>query len=436
MDIGDILQHRYRIESILGQGSMGITYRAMDMQENRIVALKQLHFSRLQEWKPLELFEREVAILQKLNHPRIPAYIDYFTLESSADTQFTLVQEYVEGKTLQALVEGGWRGTEREILDIFLQLINILAYLHTLHPPVIHRDINPKNLLLSQTNEVYLVDFGAVQEKIRTTFLGGSTIVGTYGYVPFEQFSGQAVPASDYYAAGATLLYMLSHRPPADFPTEQYKPDFQKSLRISTQMRRLLNGLLEFDVSKRIASPDAVRNILENTFTTKAPTLTVKVAKPSHTPIKKIVKGQQHIEFLIPKRTRGKGITRILLGLLILGGLGGFHAGPFSLLGILLIVVGLDNLFGQSRIELSPQNIEIYTKPFGIGPPKTIPLSSLRKTAITGYFKKGLPGRKKKRQRSVLGINHEGQTLEIATNLTQAELEWLLQEFEEYLSGV
>ncbi|MDY0095059.1 MAG: serine/threonine-protein kinase, partial [Candidatus Vecturithrix sp.] len=224
MDIDDILQHRYRIESILGQGSMGTTYRAMDVQENRVVALKQLHFSRLQEWKPLELFEREAKILQKLNHPRIPTYIDYFTIESSSDAQFILVQEYVDGKTLQHLIEGGWRGTEREILDIFLQLINILAYLHTLHPPVIHRDINPKNLLLSQTNEVYLVDFGAVQEKIRTTFLGGSTIVGTYGYVPFEQFSGQAVPASDYYAAGATLLYMLSHRHPSNFPTEQFKP--------------------------------------------------------------------------------------------------------------------------------------------------------------------------------------------------------------------
>ncbi len=432
MEIGDILQHRYRIESILGQGSMGTTYRAADVQENRVVALKQLHFSRLQEWKALELFEREVAILQKLNHPRIPAYIDYFTLESSTDAQFTLVQEYVEGKTLQALVESGWRGTEREILDIFLQLINILAYLHTLQPPVIHRDINPKNLLLSQTNEVYLVDFGAVQEKIRTTFLGGSTIVGTYGYVPFEQFSGQAVPASDYYAAGATLLYMLSHRHPSDFPTEHYKPDFQKSLRISARMRRLLNGLLEFDVSKRIASPDAVRNILDNSLAAAPSSKLPKVTKPSHTPIKKIVKGQQHLEFLIPKRMRGKGITRILAGLLLLGGL---HAGPLGLVGIILIIVGLDNLFGQSRIQLSPKTLEIYTKPFGIGPPKTIPLSSLRKTAITGYFKKGLPGRKKKRRRSVLGINHEGQTLEIATNLTQAELEWLLQEFEEYLSG-
>ncbi len=172
---------------------------------------------------------------------------------------------------MQALVESGWRGTEREILDIFLQLINILAYLHTLQPPVIHRDINPKNLLLSQTNEVYLVDFGAVQEKIRTTFLGGSTIVRLYGYVPFEQFSGQAVPASDYYAAGATLLYMLSHRHLRIFPTEHYKPDFQKSLRISAQMRRLLNGLLEFDVSKRIASPDAVRNILDNSLAAAYP---------------------------------------------------------------------------------------------------------------------------------------------------------------------
>lgn len=434
MNIGDILQQRYRIESVLGQGSMGVTYRAADLQENRMVALKQLHFSRLHEWKPLELFEREVAILQKLAHPRIPAYIDYFTLETSADTEFILVQEYVEGKTLQALVEEGWRGAEEDMLAIFLQLVNILAYLHTLHPPVIHRDINPRNLLLSQTNEVYLVDFGAVQEKIRTTFLGGSTIVGTYGYVPFEQFSGQAVPASDYYAAGATLLYMLSHRHPSDFPTEQYKPAFHKSLRVSARMQRLLDGLLEFDVAKRIASPDAVRNMLENPVAAPPSASTpAKATRPAYTKIKKIVRGKQQIEFLIPTRKRGQGIARILAGVFFLGGI---HSGLFSLLGIILIVAGFESLFGQSKIKLTPQGLAIYTKPFGIGPPTIIPLASLRKTTITGYFKKGLPGRKRKRRRSVLGINHEGKTLEIGTKLTQAELEWLLQEFEDYLSRV
>ena len=178
--------------------------------------------------------------------------------------QFLLVQEYIEGKTLQQLVEKGWRGTEAEILDMFWQLIHILAYLHTLHPPVIHRDINPKNILLSPLNEVFLVDFGAVQERIRTTFLGGSTIVGTYGYVPFEQFSGYPVAASDYYAVGATLLYMFSHRHPSDFPTEDMKPQFHESLHVSARLVRLLDGLLEPSVKQRIASPDQVRAILED----------------------------------------------------------------------------------------------------------------------------------------------------------------------------
>lgn len=224
---------------------------------------------------------------------------------------------------------------------------------------------------------------------------------------------------------------MLSHRHPSDFPTEKFKPDFQQSLRVSARMQRLLDGLLEFDVAKRIASPDAVRNILKNPSAARPSSFPQKVAKPSYTKIKKIIKGKQHIEFLIPTRKRGQGIARILAGLFFLGGI---HSGLFSLLGVILVGAGLDSIFGRTKIELTPQNIAIYTKPFGIGPPTTIPLASIRKTSITGYFKKGLPGRKRKRRRSVLGVNHKGKTLELGTKLTQAELEWLLQEFDEYLS--
>jgi serine/threonine protein kinase len=115
--------------------------------------------------------------------------------------------------------------------------------LHTLHPPVIHRDINPKNLLLSQTNEVYLVDFGAVQEKIRTTFL---VIM---------------LPEPRCYICSLTDTLRI-FRPSSTNRIFRSLSGFQ---------RELLNGLLEFDVSKRIASPDAVRKILDNSFTPSPP---------------------------------------------------------------------------------------------------------------------------------------------------------------------
>ena len=103
MKQGDILQDRYRIESVLGQGSMGTTHKAFDLAARRPVAVKQLHLAQMRDWKTLDMFEREARILQQLHHPRIPAYQEYFTLESPEGTQFLLVQEFVEGKTLKQI---------------------------------------------------------------------------------------------------------------------------------------------------------------------------------------------------------------------------------------------------------------------------------------------------------------------------------------------
>lgn len=395
MHIGQTIRHRYRIDQVIGQGSMGTTYKAFDLETRQPVAVKLLHFSRVQEWKALEMFEREAKILQQLDHPRIPSYIDYFSSGTSPDIQFVLVQEYIEGKTLQFLVEHGWRGTETEILDIFMQLVNILAYLHTLHPPVIHRDINPKNILISMLNEVYLVDFGAVQERIRTTFLGGSTIVGTYGYVPFEQFSGHTTPASDYYALGATLLYMLSHRHPADFPSEDMKPDFKDSVQTSSRIIRLLDGLLDHSAKQRIASPDQVRKILEGASAGQSKGSTSprqqKINKPSWTKIEKVVK-KERVSFRIPKKL-------------------------------------MKLLPGQAVLDLMPQEVKFrdaYKIGKNVGHSWSVPTAALRPTDVIWHFE---------REKPVLGINYRSRTWIVHASLAVVEVEWLVQEIREYLAA-
>lgn len=439
--VDKIIRNRYRLEKVLGHGSMGTTYKAKDLKTQRPVAVKLLHFSRVSEWKVLEMFEREARILQKLSHARIPTYIDYFSLESESDTQFLLVQEYIDGKTLEQMVEEGWRGNEKEILAIFWQLIMILGFLHTLQPPVIHRDINPKNIILSPNQEVYLVDFGAVQERIRTTFLGGSTIVGTYGYVPFEQFSGQTVPASDYYAVGATLLYMLTHRHPSDFPTEKLKPAFHSTLRASPNITRLLDGLFEADVSKRIASPKAVKKILKKMpKISKIPELKAERFQPSKTNIQKIVDTEAHLYFHIPKRKIAQGIKRVIGGAVLVGitfpaiFVGGIGA-LFGFIGLGLLASGLDCLFGKTILELTPEWVQIRRKCFRFeyGSSKRLPTASIQKSDISGYFEKSRTSRWKK-PRSVLGINHAGRSLELGAKFTQRELEWLIQEINEYVS--
>ena len=107
--IGEIVDNRYRIVAHLGQGSSGITYAAKTLTTERLVALKVLTLRGLDDWKKLELFEREANVLATLNHPGIPAYVDYFQVDTPSDRAFYIVQTLAEGKSLAALVAEGWR---------------------------------------------------------------------------------------------------------------------------------------------------------------------------------------------------------------------------------------------------------------------------------------------------------------------------------------
>jgi len=207
---GDIIAERYRIIDILGQGGIGITYAAEDLKTGERVALKAVSLRRMDDFKVLELFEREVRILAQLNHPAIPHYLDYFQVDKRRNRFFYLVQQLAEGHSLAVLVEKGWHPDEAEVRHIATQILEILIYLQQLTPPVIHRDIKPQNIIRREDGKVFLVDFGAVQDVYHNTVTGGSTVVGTYGYMAPEQFRGQAVLATDLYALGATLIFLLT----------------------------------------------------------------------------------------------------------------------------------------------------------------------------------------------------------------------------------
>ncbi|MEL6929348.1 MAG: hypothetical protein AAFO95_12025 [Cyanobacteria bacterium J06600_6] len=111
---GYLIKDEYKIIGILGQGGSAITYEAISVKENRTVALKALSLRQAEDWKLIELFEREAKVLKQLNHDRIPQYIDYFTIDTESDRQFFLAQELIAGKSLATLVEQGWRFQESE----------------------------------------------------------------------------------------------------------------------------------------------------------------------------------------------------------------------------------------------------------------------------------------------------------------------------------
>ena len=260
---GEIIAEKYRILDILGQGASGTTYLAQDLKSGKRVALKALSLRRMNDWKMIELFEREARILAQLNHPAIPRYIEYFYVDTSVDRSFYITQQLAEGKSLAALVQSGWRTSEKEVRRIAIQILEILVYLHELKPPVIHRDIKPQNIIRREDGQVFLVDFGAVQDTYYNTFMRGSTVVGTYGYMAPEQFRGQAVPATDLYGLGATLLFLLTHRSPADLPTDRLKINFRYRVQISEAFADWLEKMLEPDVEDRFASAKEALEVLQ-----------------------------------------------------------------------------------------------------------------------------------------------------------------------------
>ncbi|MEG4804154.1 ankyrin repeat domain-containing protein [Microcoleus sp. ARI1-B5] len=276
MDIVQQIPHNlvkhYQIKKLLGEGGSSTTYEAIDLKTHQRVALKALSLQKMNDWKVLELFEREANVLSKLNHPGIPRYLDYFYVDTPDNRCFYIVQELAEGPSLASLVENGWHASESEIQRIAAQILEILVYLHSQTPPVIHRDIKPENIVFKSPIDshqqkdwaVCLVDFGAVQNTYYNTLMRGSTVVGTYGYMAPEQFLGQAVPATDLYGLGATLLYLLTHRSPAELPTNILEEDFRSQIQISAAFADWLEEAIAPDLENRFESAKEALELLRS----------------------------------------------------------------------------------------------------------------------------------------------------------------------------
>jgi serine/threonine protein kinase len=256
VESGQVLQQRYQLQTVLGQTKGRITWLAKDLTNQSSVVVKLLIQNPQLQWQDIKLFEREATVLKNLQHPRIPSYQDAFTLdaiESSDLPWFGLVQEYLPGTSLDKLLEGDTRITEKQARAIAIETLQILIYLHELNPAVLHRDIKPSNLLLGEDKHIYLIDFGAVQNRVkaeRTTM----TVVGTYGYTPLEQFRGQTVPASDLYALGATLIHLLTGIAPAELPQKQLRIQFADLVQLSPSFQGWLKMLVEPALEHRFST--------------------------------------------------------------------------------------------------------------------------------------------------------------------------------------
>jgi serine/threonine protein kinase len=386
--------------------------------------------------------------------------LDYFQIDTDHDRDFYIVQQLVEGKSLAQAIADGWHGSEEDIKQIAEQVLDVLIYLHELKPPVIHRDIKPQNVILQPNRKIALVDFGAVQDTYRSTQVGGSTVVGTYGYMPPEQFRGKAVPATDLYALGATILFLLTGRSPVELPEIKLKLSFRDSVNISSHFADWLDKMIEPAIEDRFSSAKQSLNALQNPI---LPSLESRIRsleishslglnsdhndtkyqypKPLGSRIE-IKKSNNILKVDIPAAgLRGEGISLLLFAIfwnvflivwtsfaLRVGAFALFSI-PFWVVGIGIAYAGLSIVFGKVYLVISDRTFSIDWDILGVKRHVQGKTQDLRQLELkSSYEVNNQPVME-------LRLNQGIYVHKFGSGLSRPEKEWLLQEINNFLEA-
>ena len=250
------LTGKYTILEKIGHGSQASVFKARDAN-GQVVAIKIFDLREVEDWKAVELWKREVDVLKSLHIKGIPKYMDYIEDMPHA----YLVESFIEAKSLDTWMNDGFRFTQAQIGSILRKTLHILDLLHQQIPPIIHRDIKPGNILVDMDGDkvkVWVVDMGAVTSLRHKSH--ASTVAGTVGYAPPEQFLGQATPASDIYALGMTIVHLITGVKPWNMDVHGLEIQYEKYLPswVPTGFRKLLFDMLRPDPNARIQSASAV----------------------------------------------------------------------------------------------------------------------------------------------------------------------------------
>ncbi len=258
----EVLSGKYNYIREIGHGTQGHVYHAKRISDGMDVAIKVLNIDSVTNWKDYELFQREVAVLSSLDMDGVAKFYEAIEDLTSARPAAYLVQEYINGRSVSDMLASGYRISINRIYDLIIQLVDLLQQLHTHNPPVIHRDIKPSNIILKSRGgdafDAYLIDFGAVANP--QVQHGGSTVAGTYGYMPPEQLMGKPTPASDIYALGALAVNLITGIAPGDMAVKDFHLVFEPHMQNMPQaVQQTLRSMLEPNVENRLCNYDELR---------------------------------------------------------------------------------------------------------------------------------------------------------------------------------
>jgi serine/threonine-protein kinase len=262
-----LLGGRYIVEKPIARGGFGATFLARDrytpaMKRCVVKLLQPVGLTSSQMVTAKQMFEREATVLEDLgSHPQIPDLLAYFEVQSGQDEFFYLVQEFVDGFTLEQIVEQHGAIAESDVLEIMQSLLPVLHFIH--EKGSIHRDIKPANIMVRKLDQIYyLLDFGAVKQVAGTVQGQKSTGIFTPGYGAPEQMRGDTVfPSTDLYAFAVTCLYLLTGKEPDElFDVNYNKWQWDRFVKLSPNLNKVLQKMLETAPSDRFtASADVLR---------------------------------------------------------------------------------------------------------------------------------------------------------------------------------
>ncbi|MDX2097348.1 MAG: serine/threonine-protein kinase [Leptolyngbyaceae cyanobacterium bins.59] len=423
-----VLQGRYQLQRQLGRTAAGRqTWLSQDLTTGEPLIIKLLAFSPQMQWQELELFEREARVLQNLDHPCIPCYRDYFSLEAETGgglPWFALLQDYIPGNSLQELLEQGQRFSEIQVRTIAQEILEILIYLHELSPPVLHRDIKPSNLILGPDRHIYLVDFGAVQAQAAVTGVT-FTVVGTSGYAPLEQFWGRAVAASDLYAMGATLIHLLTGVAPADLPHRDSRIQFSDRVSVDPQLVQWLEKMTESAVEKRFSNARQALDALHSKMVSSNASLRMRRQVEPESNSIFIWKKPDRMEI----RFSGGGLVRRFQKLGLFSSRGCLLSLMFNWVVVLAVLVLLPvySVLSLERIEVnfSQDSFEIKRRILFF----VLNYQRGWTSHITGVFLN------RSGSAYEVSVRADRQTYWLGGSLTEDECVWLAQQIQDWLDG-
>lgn len=220
LEIGSVIDGKYKILNVVGKGGMSVVYLAMNERANKQWAIKEVRKDGMQSFEVVKQnLVAETDLLKKLNHPHLPSIIDVI----DCDDTFLIVMDYIEGNPLSKALETSGAQSQDDVIEWAKQLCDVLGYLHSRKPPIIYRDMKPSNVMLKPDGNVMLIDFGTARE-FKSTSVADTTCLGTQGYAAPEQFGGhgQTDARTDIYCLGATMYHLVTGHNPATPPYEMY----------------------------------------------------------------------------------------------------------------------------------------------------------------------------------------------------------------------